>query len=259
VPLGPTVRAHWSTGLAVSNGFLYALYTNLDSFRVACVDAVTLQAVSDVALAGVQDGHSIFVEANSLTVVSSGNDRVLRFEMHDGQVVRPDSPVVVWAASDTGSDSVHLNSIVRHRSELHVSAFGPDWRTTDQRSAGWVKAVNVNSDRTRYQGLDHPHSLLCVDGNLWFCESRLGTVRGLAGGPLRLSSYTRGLGISPNRTLVFVGVSQVRTGSKRKTDERLTWQGPCGVAVVEAVSHQIIDFLDLSPFAREVYDIVVSP
>src|SRR5438105_203582 len=68
-------------------------------------------------LDGVVDGHSIAYYRGAAYVVSTGTDQVFRIS-DQGSVD------VFWQASDSGVDTVHLNSLIWHRDECLVAAFG---------------------------------------------------------------------------------------------------------------------------------------
>ncbi len=203
----------------------------------------------------VADGHSVAYYNGAAYVVSTGTDQVLR-------VSDRGSVDVFWEASTNGVDTVHMNSLLWHRDECLISAFGPKadalWRTAQ---CGYV--FNVTTGQYILRSVYHPHSLLAVGADLWLCESsRLAVVNNHGTRVQTPWGYVRGL--ANQGSSLFVGSTVGRNKSKssgvlidNQADPGIR-SGICGVGVIELKRRgpEVTSFFDLSGYAEEIYDIV---
>lgn len=103
-----------------------------------------------------------------------------------------------------------------------------------------------------WTGVEHPHSLVAVDGELWWCDSRRCRVMRNGTEVARLPGYTRGLAV----TQAWVAVGQSRSDNH---NVKFEGYGSCGVwcypreggglgepLVVELPSTEVYDVLPMS-------------
>jgi hypothetical protein len=207
----------------------------------------------------IQDGHSVCYYHGAVYVVSSGTDQVLRV-WDSGKVD------VFWESSSAGRDTVHMNSIQWHRGECIISAFGRKkahlWRSADE---GYV--YNITTGKYLMKPLYHPHSVTFIDGVMWVCESsRLAVVNDCGVRVQTEWGYLRGL--CEAEGFLYVGSTIGRNRSK-STGALIDNQadagfrsGSCGIGVIklDGKDSRPMEFIDLSVYADEIYDIVpLSP
>jgi len=109
-------------GLARAGAMIYALvqvpnHVYVVGFKVGSFAPTFWQLVPEV-----YDGHSIAVLGEHLYIVSTGTDRVIRYELTSGGLK---NATVVWQASSTGVDTHHISSLMVWGDRLIVTAFGP--------------------------------------------------------------------------------------------------------------------------------------
>jgi len=153
-------------------------------------------------------------------------------------------------------DSWHLNSLVEHRGDLLVCAFG-----RFQRWRGWDDAgrpasgclVDVASGEEVLGGLRAPHSPQFADGAWLLCDSDAGELVRVDGAArrvtrrVRLGGWPRGLALSDHA--LFVGVSPARRRAPASATAR--------VEVLDRSSWRRLGTVDLP--GREVYDLLLVP
>jgi len=256
VELGGDGARVWSgVGLARSGGFVYHLYFRPE-VRVAALDARTLELVADSPLPEVDDPHSACLYRGRLVVASTGTDEVLSYELAGH---RPRHPQVVWSPTGAGHDVHHVNSVVDIGGELWCCAFGPKagegWDTA---RSGYV--YNISRGSVAVSGVGHPHSLRYHRGRIYYCDSPRSRVMRLDGTPVaQAQGYVRGLAFAGDSVLVGSSVGRSRSKSSgvvhNPADEGEP-TGSCGLSVFDLRSGQLAEWIDLSSFGDEVYDIL---
>ena len=201
------------------------------------------------------DAHSVSYHEGYVYVVSTGTDQIIR-------VARGGATEVFWQASDADTDTVHLNSLLWHNDQCLVSAFGPKkenlWRSADE---GYV--FNISTGEYLMKNIYHPHSLAVINGELWVCESSRLAVVNYCGTRIETPwGYLRGL--CEKDGFLYVGSTFGRNKSK-STGQIIDNQadagirsGVCGIGVIDLRGSfpQIVNFIDLSAYAEEIYDVV---
>ncbi|HEY2843000.1 MAG TPA: DUF4915 domain-containing protein [Bryobacteraceae bacterium] len=220
--------------------------------------SLEVEALYDLKL--VLDPHSIASHDGKLYLASTGTDSIVEFTPEDGEKV-------FWRASDTGTDTVHLNSILWRNDGLWITAFGKKggalWRSAEQ---GY--ALNILSGARAFGHLHHPHSLIEAGGSMWVCESATMTIRSSQG--LQLTArhgYLRGLTLAGG--FLCVGSTKGRTRSKStgsvigNSADPGQPAGDPGIAVYELENNgvtarepQFRRFIELGAYADEIYDIL---
>ncbi|MGZ6792931.1 MAG: DUF4915 domain-containing protein [Mycobacteriales bacterium] len=237
------------------------------SAHLARFRADTLEMVGDHELPGVRDAHSLCATPDGMAVVSTGTDEVVGFAW-DGRRLTPTGPL--WAASEAGVDTHHLNSVGWWRGALVCSGFGPKAdQTWASASEGYV--VDVSTGRRLVEGLYHPHSVTELDGRLAVCDSSTGRalllpapgaedVMHAADGSVlgHVDAYVRGLAVDSSGTM-YLGTSMGRRRSKstgvvlNPADEGT----PLGAAGVWRLADGALTQLcSLEAVASEVYDLL---
>lgn len=199
-------------------------------------------------LPGVWDGHSVIPDGSrAIMVVSSGTDEVVRFEIEDEM---PLSRTVVWAASASGRDTHHLNSIARLGNSILISAFGstPTGSWADS-SNGYV--YDITNGQVIIDGLLQPHSVSVHGGRVYYCDSRRGSFSALDGILAELGAYARGV-CWVSETLACVGTSAGRTPSGRDRGD----QRSCALWFVDVAEKALRGSISLADFGSEIYDVL---
>jgi hypothetical protein len=247
-------ESRWGmTGMARYRGGYACLLP--PSSLVLMSEALEVQALYDLKL--VLDPHSIASRDGKLYIVSTGTDSIVEFTPEEGENV-------FWRASDTGTDTVHLNSLLWHNGGLWITAFGKKagalWRSAEQ---GY--AVNVLSGARVFGDLYHPHSLMEAGGTTWVCESANMAVRNTQGQQFSAPhGYLRGLALAGG--LLCIGSTKGRTRSKStgtvigNSADPGQPSGEPGIAVYELGNNgsppQCRHFIEMSSYADEIYDIL---
>ena len=214
---------------------------------------------------GVGDLHDVLIDGDSLVIVSSASEQVIRCA---GGGLRPSFEVVL--ESGAGTDMVHLNCLSRGDRPLAVSAFARDasrsWRA--EQEAGRTDlgvVIDVESGEAIIDGLSQPHSprrwrdcwVLADAGN--GCITIVGddgTRRSIECG-----GFARGLHIHGDHA--YVGVAPERLSMNVRPDPSAapTASSPMPslsrVLLVDLVGGTVLDEIPI-PFV-EVYDLLVVP
>jgi GT2 family glycosyltransferase len=255
------------TGLACSAEHLYVAVQEPDSLRpqgrpgphslmVFAMDDLSL--VNHHVFTRATDIHSLCLAGTDLYVVSTGTDEVIKLKL-DG--ARIQSEEIFWRPEPgpNGNDQNHLNAICGLRNDLIVSAFGS--KVGEQWSSarnGFI--ANISTGSVIATGLLQPHSLMEIDGAIFYCESATRAVRILAEQRCQyLPGYTRGLCAVGRQ--IFAGTSIGRRVSKstglinNPFDDGLP-EGQCTITCMAADSLRIERTIELGQYAREIYDLV---
>jgi Domain of unknown function (DUF4915) len=235
-------------GLCVGGGLVHLIVSSDESSYLLLLDAVTLGQVGCLELPGVRDGHSVARKDDDLFVVSSGTDEVIRCELADGCLK---SHEVIWAASDAGRDTSHVNGLALHSGRLLVSAFGvaPEGRLAAARN-GYIH--DVITDRVVSSGLAHPHSVSVRGGRVYHCESKTGRFRCGTRTLARLDGYLRGAAWVSDE-VICLGSSEGRppSGASHSSSDS------CAIWFFDIRSGSPTGRVPLAEFGPEIYDIVL--
>lgn len=211
-------------GLAVAGGRGWAVSAG---DHLVEIDLATDTQVAETELPS-RLTHSIAFDGPSLVVVDTGRGRLWRRTAGHWQVV--------WA-DGYGWDEQHLNSVLVTADRTLVSGFGPGW------AKGFVH--DVTADERVVEDLVEPHSLVEIDGEVWFCESGRSRLRNLEGRTVEVpGGYPRGL--------AGLGGGAVAVGTSKQRNS----YGRCGLHRVDLVTEKVIQLADLHYFGPEVYDVV---
>ena len=123
-----------------------------------------LQVLEVVKLARARDVHSIVARGDTLIIVSTGTDEVISYTPADGK------EHVIYAASQSGIDTVHLNGACIHQGRLLVSMFGPQ----RPRGVRCGRVVDCDSGEIWLDGLRQPHSVTSAGDFVLVLESATG-------------------------------------------------------------------------------------
>ncbi|MGL6076339.1 MAG: TIGR03032 family protein [Fimbriiglobus sp.] len=167
-------------------------------------------------------------------------------------------------------DRCHLNGMgfvdgqPKYVTALGDTDVGGAWR--DNKARGGV-LMEVPSGEKLLTGLSMPHSPRWYQGQLYYCESGVGTLNrlNLSTGKseviAEVPGFTRGLDFFG--PLAFIGLSQVRETavfSGIPITERLTAEERCcGMWVVDLRNGQVVAFLRFEAGVQEVFGVTIMP
>jgi hypothetical protein len=258
-----------ASGVCGGDGEYYALFQHRvpgwPSTLVVYGPDLNMRAA--VRLQRVQDGHSLIWHDGELLVVSTGTNELIRVTVDIAAGTAREEPL--WELGDERVDRDHLNSVVRWEGRLCASLHGPrnDSEHHLERQVGRI--IDVASGETLHGNLLHPHSLAAAKGTLYFLESGRGRVWSLQRRQGRLhaellkelSGYLRGLTLDGQSLFVAGNAQRIHSRHKdalieqpQKTREAMH----CILYRVDLTSGHI-ESRDLTPFGREIYDVVLLP
>lgn len=211
----------------------------------------------------IKDGHTILINANNLYVVSTGNDRILKFNL-DTVINKIEYIDSLYLSPDANSnlDLNHINSIAIKNNEIYLTAFGKKygekWSTALN---GYI--LNTVSGEKIFNELAHPHSLTVFNGDFWYAESLARKIKCNDKTIIELEEgYIRGLAITESS--IVIGVSTGRSTSKSTNTPNLDLppelaKEHCKVIVYKYDGNSAIKINDYEFIDKyqEIYDIAV--
>jgi hypothetical protein len=252
------------TGLAKSGDFVYVGLQESRNLTVPVSDSMvildrhTLSIRDHFRFACVKDIHSLFAEGEVLWAVSTGTDEVVRVSLDHGMPQHDDT--VAWRpAGEPGADRFHLNAIARIGNALVVSGFG------EKSADSWGEVTHgfiadISTSEMIATGIEHPHSVTSIHGNLAYCESRTRSVwvggHRLIGG---LFGYVRGLCFHDDAVFVGTSVGRRVAGNVRligNIDDSGAIKGRCTVVRIGLETGRVEQSIDLTAFGTELYDLL---
>jgi GT2 family glycosyltransferase len=260
-------RCSGITGLAASDRFVYAVAQASDRQVTGAFSGTSVLLIFDrkdltlrsrYAFRSAVDVHSLWVRGDYLYAVSTGTDEILELRIRDGAVT---SEVSFWRPDPDGpyQDIHHLNALYDWKGDLLVSGFGKkadkSWNSARD---GFV--INVTRRETLARGIDQPHSLVGVDGDLAYCESRRLKVGVIGNCKVQhLPGYTRGLCLVGRKLFIAtsMGRKQSRsTGALNNPAGEGVIGGQCTISRLAADTFEVEQTIDLSAHAHEIYDLI---
>jgi hypothetical protein len=258
VMLGIENTVESCTGLTAVHEKIYLLFVSRGMHYLGALRQGDLRPLHHQPLPEIKEGHSILAKDGYLYVVSTGTDEVFRYELGPAGV---SNPSVIWRASNVGTDTHHVNSIIEWQGSLAISAFGPKFGTL------WASAMDgyihdITRDRRIKGGIYHPHSLSTWGHRLCYFESYRKLFWCLEGPLASLDSYSRGVCWLSNE-LVCLADSIGRRFSKSTglianpadPGERA---GNCGVTLRDIAHGRTIKRMSLRGFGPEIYDLLIT-
>ena len=221
-------------------------------------DKSTFELKSTYAFSLVKDIHSfLWMEhLNTLYIVSTGTDEVIEVLMEGDRIV---SEKLFWKPKDHSEfkDTIHLNSIYHHNDDIYVSGFGKKEIEDDWNSARNGFIFNINTNEFVINGLEQPHSIDVLDGQMMFCESKKKKLRIVdQEKELQFSAYTRGLCHFSDR--IYVGTSAHRKKSKSTGKANTTEStAGCTITAVDSRDLSILNTWDLNNYGIEIYELML--
>ena len=238
---------------------IVCLDEEFDIVSIACVDEL-----------GMGDLHDAVVHNGRLWVVDTLGNRIVGFSIRKKRVglrlghshsLVPDLEWIDPVSREP--DSSHLNSICFHRGRILVAAFGRFERYREYEGRGYADGCildvtdairpfgssrRTGDERAILEKLADPHSVMSLNGELWFTEAKRRRVMRGSEVVVELSQgYVRGLACDGKS--LYVGRSLSRHGSSEPESQ-------CCVVRVAVNSGRILGSVALS--AREVYAVGVG-
>ena len=204
-------------------------------------------AEADLEIPG-SDVHDVKVSpAGDLVVAETGLNRLACY-------TGTGAAVSVWTPTVEGADRCHLNSTTFLNGALLVAMFDAEGRGEPwgERLDGVIAEANLlrpGEFKPLWAGVEHPHSLVAVDGELWWCDSRRCRVMRNGTEVARLSGYTRGLAV----TEAWVVVGQSRSDNHSVKFEGF---GSCAVWCYPREGRGLGEPLVVELPSTEVYDVL---
>jgi hypothetical protein len=224
------------------------------------LDRHDLRVVNHHVFEKIADVHSFLMseDERTLFVVSTGTDEVIAIEL-DGATVLQER--VVWrpATATDRVDNHHLNSIIKYKGDILVSGFGLRTIADDWNSAQDGFVCNISTGDYILRGLQQPHSLAIIDGELACCESKGKRILYLKDNQVEcwhdVGGYSRGL--CELSGSVFVGTSARRQRSKSTGKlNKPTQSDDVGCTISRFDADGKFAMLQLDELAQEIYEMI---
>lgn len=258
---GGTPAVQSTTGIACTDLRAYVVWLSTDKqCFLSLLERPSLGLIDVYPLAGVRDAHSVTVVDGDVFVVSTGTDELWRFPT-SGDRLGPGH--AVWRASAEGRDTHHVNAVAYVDARICCSAFGPKpgplWSTAID---GYV--IDVERNEKLGAGLEHPHSLVAYNGDVYIAESRRARVRCLTRErSYDVGGYARGLCVLPDGRAVTATSTARRQSKSTGIVENPADPGEStGRAALDvrriddgAPQGPMME-IDLSEFGSEIYDVI---
>jgi len=274
-PVAVPDPAFGTFGLAVTPVTVYALFDlgrpvseEPERSELRALDPATLRLRWRYPFEVGRDVHSIAVDGEAMHAVSTGTDDLLRIGLDlDGT---PISEEVAWRLLPDAehTDRHHLNDVAFLDGRLLISGFGPRPGPTVWQDAGvWQDArdgfVRSVGDGSVFLGpLYHPHSICQLGpGEFAVCESpRRRVLTNTGRSSDTLPGYARGLCAAAGK--LYVGTSRDRHPSEPPSilpydrSSTPTDDGVAAICELDLATFSVQQVIELSPYGREVYDII---
>jgi GT2 family glycosyltransferase len=167
-------------------------------------------------LSETRDAHSLVPFEDGLLITDTQGNRINRIQLGGNDDANFSCESEFWRYSDEQIDKVHVNSVAVVDSEVYVSLFGTKPKE-GWRNARSGKIINISKNRLICNNLFHPHSLLNIDGILYWLESGTSKVFRFSETEgrevvMRLTGYLRG--ITHDDKYIYVASSAARQQSR---------------------------------------------
>lgn len=205
---------------------------------------------ADLELRGA-DVHDVKVSpSGDLMVVETGRDRLASYAAGG-------AASSVWTPTAEGADRCHLNSTTYFNGSLLVAMFDAEGRGEPwgERLDGVIAEANLQRPgefKPIWRGVKHPHSLVAVKEDLWWCDSRRCRVMRNGTEVARLPGYTRGLAVTDG----WMVVGQSRSDNHSTKFEGF---GSCAVWCYPREGERLREPVVVELPSTEVYDVLPIP
>jgi hypothetical protein len=237
------------SGLAMSNGYLYRLFSCERQGRPSS-DLVVYDSDGPYRvhrLDGVGQAHDVAVLGDDALVVDTARNAVC--------AVKPNGGTSIWWQANRAHDSWHLNCLLVDNGELYATVFGKhitSFGWSDQIDAAHGLLVRLPSGEPIVRGLTHPHHPRRFDGMWVVCNSLRGQLvafddRGVLVRQRELEGYIRGITVDDR--FIYVGQS-----FRRQTVSKI---GFARVTVLERKDWRPVDTFPVP--VHEIYDLLLVP
>jgi hypothetical protein len=213
-------------------------------------------------LEDVNDLHGIASFGGEIIAVSSGTNQVMAFDP------RTRTLRVIWASSESLSDTLHLNDVTVRDKAVFCSRFG----ARGAQAARNGDVFDVITGERAVSHLREPHSVFADGNDLFVLESATGDLLrsrpGIA--PRRIcgiQGYPRGLAINSEHYVIgksgYRHVSRHRLGDSRQAP--LTHSAAAEAALLESGIYFVdratlaARFIDTTSLGHEIYQILELP
>lgn len=207
-----------------------------------------------------RDAHSLTSFGGGLLVTDTSRNRLVSIQPSgDGEP----GEVQYWRYCDDATDAVHLNSVAHVSGRVFVSLFGP------RPEAGWRSAqrgmvIDISANRIVCDNLLHPHTLVNVDGTLYWLESNTGLVHRFADGRghevvAKLEGYLRGMTYDGRYLYVAASAMRRRSRSTGTTNQ----PGPLTPLTANSWIYRVnresleVEKRTLTALGAEIYDLLL--
>lgn len=228
------------------------------------------EIVNNYEFTSIKDPHSLYSDEDGrIFCVSSGTNQIYEIKLDERGY--PINENEYWSYPDLDNydeDIIHLNSTVISKKYKLASFFGIK-SSNDWNSAISGGIIDLIKNDIVFENIVHPHSLFEINGELFVLESKKSCLHCLtANKVIRLpeGNYLRGIDIIYDN--IYLGMSSRRNYDKIKSIlvsgrtgefENKIHHSTCRIGVLSKKEGKLIDIIDLSPFANEIYDINVLP
>lgn len=234
-----------TTGITIDDNYFYALNQWGSTFTIQ--DRKTFIIIKKEKFLNTFDPHSIAVDNDIIYSVSTGDDSI-RWYVFDAEKNTIELKETYFELF-TGKDTQHINCIDVYKGDVYFSAFGKS-PTGDFADAINGYIYNVSIKEKVVEGIYHPHSLLIIDGNIYYIESALCNIKLLDKTIIDAGDYSCYL-----RGLAFTDDYIVAGSSKNRKSK----DSSCSVLIFNKKTKEFVKDIKFTNHYIEVYDIINYP
>ena len=244
------------SGIAITDSVVYVVSTRSPHFLVEwrfCQvsgkeDELILLPTRSTYMPGILYAHEIVAKEGKVYINATGLNEIIEIDpekIYDHKVAYRPSIL----SAETSKNCMQLNSLCFSNQDGYSTCFNfadesyKPWK--GKGSPDKLGGVIRHSDsKVLVDGLTCPHSVRCVGGKLYYCNSGYGELRVVSvdGSEdecvIRLPGFTRGLAISKN--YFFVGLSKVQDEKQNYAPGVEAGESICGIVVIDRATRRLV-------------------
>ncbi len=211
-----------------------------------------------------RDVHSIIPIDDGFLVTDTSKNRINKMVINYNKNELEETEF--WKYNNDEGDTVHVNSMTKCYGKTYISIMGHKIKK------GWWfteggKIIEIPTNRVICQNIDHPHSLLTIDDELYWLESKTSSIHRFSkiGNHeiiLKLKGYLRGFTFdSKNFYVASSGLRRRSRSSGKGGDIPVSTDPKDAHCWIYKINRETLEYekKDLTVFGTEIFDLVIIP